>query len=84
MPANEDRYEPADETVFEVWTTADSPDGGIVCEWQYTQTSLDDSESVVGAIEDDLRDCVLSIDIYETTRRRVGGKTYEAPGEEAE
>jgi len=88
MPANENCYEPADETVFEVWATREFMYGEVERDWLYTQRSIEEAESVIGVIEDDCdpdRGCkLISIDIYETTRRRVGGKVYEAPGEVAE
>ncbi len=87
MPANEDCYEPADETVFEVWVTRELC-GDILHDWAYTQKTRDEAESVVGVIENNFTEHIghtlLSVDIYETTRRRVGGKVYEAPVEEAE
>ena len=83
MPANEDCYEPADETVFEVWSTTEIC-GSVSRDWLYTQAAKDEAESIIGSIEDDVGNWagrLISVDIYETTRRRVGGKVYR---EEAE
>jgi len=87
MPANEDCYEPADETVFEVWERVEFC-GSITYNWLHTQTSQEEAKSVLGPCEEQRLEGwagkILSIDIYETTRRRVGGIVCEAPGEVAE
>jgi len=86
MPANEDCYEPADETVFEVWATTEIC-GSVSHDWLYTQVAKDEAESIISSVEEDASNWagrLISVDIYETTRLRVGGKVYGAPGEVAE
>lgn len=71
MPANEDTYTPADETVWEVWVVDEKGDEP---EWQATQASAESAYEVAGVF---LEHC-YRVEVYETTRKRIYKETNHA------
>ena len=65
MPCREDYYEPATETVYEVWSREWGTSGAWFCQW--TQNTLQEAQNIVA----EERENGLCVRIWEVTREEV-------------